>query len=192
MFTGWNLGSPAVETIPTTTTSSSLYAEQPRHRRERLHVPDLLERQPHDSRARRQPACRTASTSSTHWPRHPEDGAAARPQDVELLRERGRPPPTTPSPYAASVYLQNGTSIRAMVHYMLRSREFQILATGTRVTPGQSSTWCGDQGGRLVWVLDRRGATSLIPMGQGSSSRLTSTAGSWARAGSRPARCCRG
>jgi uncharacterized protein (DUF1800 family) len=68
---------------------------------------------------------------------------------------------------AASAYLQNGTSIRAMVHYMLRSREFQ--------NPGNWHTrysWPAEYVVRAIKELGWSGfsidsaRTALIPMGQ--------------------------
>jgi uncharacterized protein (DUF1800 family) len=68
---------------------------------------------------------------------------------------------------AASAYLQNGTSIRSMVHYMLRSREFQ--------NPGNWHTrysWPAEYVVRAVKELGWTGFSidtarqALIPMGQ--------------------------
>ena len=68
---------------------------------------------------------------------------------------------------AASVYLQNGTSIRSMVHYMLRSREFQ--------NPGNWHTrysWPVEYVVRAIKEVGWSGfsidtaRTALIPMGQ--------------------------
>ena len=67
---------------------------------------------------------------------------------------------------AASVYLQNDTSIRSLVHYMLRSRQFQNPGNWhTRMWPVEYVVRAIKEVGWTGFSIDTARA-ALIPMGQ--------------------------
>ena len=168
VFTGWNLrlvnrGADTDELLRV-----PVRPEQPRHRGEDVHVPDLRQRFEDDSRrARRPKACRTASTSSPRWPRTRKRPSGWRGScGTSSSATRSDPDPDFVRG-ASSIYLANrhadraGGALRAAVALVPEPWQLVLpllVAGGVRRPRGE--------GGGLHRLLGGRHARAAGAMGQ--------------------------
>ena len=195
VFTGWNLQKSEgySNRRPQRVPGVRLQRGRPRHQRQDVLVPDLRQRQPHDSRARRGGG-NAGRRRSDHGAGHaPGDGArGSRASSGTSLSARSTNPTRNSSPprppFTCRAAPRSG---RSSATSSCR-RGSAIRRCASRAIPGRPSSWCGRSrkwDGRASRSTRQRRRSPTWACS--SSSRRTSADGRSAPAGFRRRRCWR-